>query len=180
MSWSKRQIITQAYAMFGLGQYAMSLTPEQYETAISMLDSMMASAATTQGIRIGYNQSSDPSQTDQDQSSGIPDFANLAVSFMLSELLAGTIGKTIAPSFLIMGKNAYDALVSWCMSNSIPEMQYARNTPRGSGNKPYQGAPASIFIPVVERLDTGAGDSFLDTSDGTAIVVDDGGATPPF
>lgn len=177
MSWTKRQLINQSYGMFGLTSYAFSLTPEQLETAILLLDSMMAAWATTEGIRIGYNQSSTPGQTDPDQDSGVPDFANMGVSFKLSELLAGTIGKAIQPAMLVIGKNAYDSLLSWAMSHSIPEMQYARNTPRGSGNKPYQGAPSGVFFAVADRLDTGAGDGFVDMSDGTAITVDADGPT---
>lgn len=172
MSWSKRQLLNQAYGMFGLSNYAFSLTPEQLETGYLLLDSMMAAWATTDGIRIGYNQSGTPTETDGDQAAGIPDFANLAVSFKLAEMLAGTVGKAIQPAMLVLGKNAYDSLVSWAMSHSIPEMQYARNTPRGSGNKPYRGAPGGVFYQSQQRLDTGAGDGFVDMSDGTAITVD--------
>lgn len=172
MSWSKRQLINQAYGCFGLSNYAYSLTPQQVQQALFMLDTMMAAWATTGGIRIGYNGSSDQGTTDENQASGIPDFANMAVSFKLSEIMAGTIGKQILSHMLITGANAFEALQSWCASNNIPEMQYARDTPRGSGNKPYRGAPAGVFFQPGARLDTGAGDSFLDSSDGSAFTVD--------
>lgn len=171
MSWTKKQLINQAYSLFGLSNYVYSLTPEQFETSLNMLDSMMAALATTEGIRIGYNGSATQGLSDPDQDSGIPDFANEAVAFKLAVRLQLSVGRLMQPAFAVEGKNAYDALVSWCMSNSIPEMQYARDTPRGSGNKPYRGSGAGIFFQPAQRLDTGAGDSFVDMSDGSAIVT---------
>mgnify|MGYP003525752305 CR=1 FL=1 len=53
MGWTKRQFVTQAFEEIGLAAYVFDLTPEQLQSALRRLDSMMASW-NAKGIRLGY------------------------------------------------------------------------------------------------------------------------------
>lgn len=53
MGWTKRQFVTQAFEEIGLASYVFDLTPEQLDSALRRLDTMIASWNAL-GIRLGY------------------------------------------------------------------------------------------------------------------------------
>lgn len=171
MGWKKSRLVQKAYGAFGLQAMAFSLTPEMQGDACDILDAMMAAWGTQYGIRIGYNNGSNSATgvPNPDQDSNLPDHANEAVYLGLADRLADTIGKQLSVRMVIRGQLTFDTLVSWCQSNSIPNMQYRRNTPSGAGNKPYQTGASPIFIQSpVDQLETGA-DGFLDGDGGAPL-----------
>jgi hypothetical protein len=140
------------------------------ESAVDTLDAMMASwGGPEYGIRIGYNGASDPSVTDGSQDSGVPDHTYEAIYLSLAERLGGEIGKMLLPDALIRKARAFDALVSYAQSRSIPEMQFRGGTPSGAGNKP-EARVGQIFVQPSEQLAAGA-DSFIDGDDGTPLTT---------
>lgn len=171
MSWTKGQLIDKAYGSIGLTKFAFSLTPEMYTEALDALDAMLAAWQVQYGIRIGYNIASNPADSNIGQSSGIPDHANQAVYLSLGEIVGGTIGKSLAPDKVILKTRSLDALISYCQSNNIPEMQRIGTMPRGSGNKPYQNGQGAIFYRPVDQLNDGTGAGFVDGDDGTPLDV---------
>lgn len=142
MSWTKRQIITQAFEEIGLAAYVFDLTPEQLQSALNRLDSMMASW-NAKGIRLGYPIPSNPDDSDLDQQTGVPDAANEAIYLNLGIRLAPGFGKTVAIETKASAKSSYDTLLSRV---AYPiEQQLPGTMPMGAGNK--QWALNTTFMP---------------------------------
>lgn len=169
MSWTKKQLIESGYGSIGLTKFTFSLTPEMLAEGLNMLDAMMAAWQVQKGIRIGYNLASDQGVSSMDDASGIPDHAYEAVYLALGERLGGTIGKSLTPDKALLKTQAMDGLISWAMSNNIPEMQRIGTMPRGSGNKPQTGV-GPIFYQPRDQLNDGTGAGFIDGDDGTPLT----------
>ena len=78
MSWTKRQLIVQAYSELGLADYVFDLSADQLADAMRKMNSMMATW-NAKGIRLGYPMPNSASGGDLDDDSAIPDSANEAV-----------------------------------------------------------------------------------------------------
>lgn len=153
MSWTKGNLVDEAFAELALAGYIFDLQSDERMTALRRLDSMMA-LWNSQGIRLGYPLPSTPSGSSLDADSKLPDEANEAVFMNLAVRLAAGFGKQIPRSTAALAKQAYDALLSKSMSN-IPEMQFPSTLPRGAGNKPWRNTN-NPFMPTPEdRLTTG-------------------------
>ena len=136
MGWTKRQFVTQAFEEVGLAAYVFDLTPEQLQSALNRLDSMMA-AWNAKGIRLGYPISSSPQNADLDEETNVPDSANEAIYLNLGIRLAPGFGKTVAVETKASAKTAYDTLLS--RAAMPPEQQFPGAMPSGAGNKPWRG-----------------------------------------
>lgn len=135
MGWTKRQMIEQAFDEIGLASYAFDLTPEQMQSAIRRLDTMMA-AWNALGIRLGYPLPSDPCDSDLDEQTGVPDRANEAIYTNLAIKLAPSYGKQVMPDTKVTAKESYNTLLSIA---AMPKQQQLPGTlPLGSGNKPWR------------------------------------------
>lgn len=176
MSWTKKQLVEKAYGSFGLTRFAFTLTGDMLVDGVLSLDAMMARWGTELGIRIGYNNTGNPSDTDVNQESGIPDHACAAVYLMLGGELADQVGKQQSVPTMKRRDDAFDSLLSWAQAQQIPSMQFRRNTPVGAGNKPEQNGVVGVFFQPVAQLEAGA-DSYLQGEGGTPITTG-GGGTP--
>lgn len=158
--WSKRDLVNMAFNDLALAGYVFDLTPEEMNTAVMTMDSMMA-LWETQGIRVGYQMASDPGDSDLDQPSGLPDWMNLAVYKNVAIMMAGSFGKAIPPSIAVAAKTAYDWVLGLIASNP-PQMQFKGNLPQGAGWKMtnYMGGP--FIIPPPQDLLTTGPDGLLD------------------
>ena len=155
MSWTKRQFISQSLLEIGLGE-DFNLQPEEFESALRSLDSMMA-MWNGKGIRLGYLLPHTPDDSDIDSLSGVPDYANEAIYLNLAIRLAPRYGKVISVDTKITAKQAYDVL----MSRSVAPMpQPMPNTmPIGAGNKYWRHGYGNPFFPTpAPVLEAGADD----------------------
>lgn len=109
MSWTKRQLITQAFEEIGLAAFAFDLTPAQMQSALRRLDSMMASWA-AKGLALGYPTHTNPDDSDLDEDSLIPESANEAVYLNLGPRIAPAFGKVVAMEVKTNAKQALDTL----------------------------------------------------------------------
>lgn len=135
MGWTKRQFVTQAFEEIGLAAYVFDLTPEQLQSALRRLDSMMATW-NAKGIRLGYPIPSNPDDSDLDQESGVPDSANEAIYLNLGIKLAPGFGKSVSTETKASAKLAYDTLLARA---AMPvEQQLPGTMPAGAGNKPWR------------------------------------------
>lgn len=153
--WTKRQLIEEAFGELALAGYVFDLTPEEMQTALRRMDTMLATWD-GKGIRLGYALTAGPDTSDLDQPSGLPDAANEAVYLNLAIRLAAGFGKPLQASTLAAAKQAYDALIT---AAAMPTQQQLRDTlPRGAGNKPWRTA-GNPFIspPDLEPLRVGEG-----------------------
>lgn len=134
MGWTKRQFVTQAFEEIGLAAYVFDLTPEQLDSALRRLDSMVASW-NAKGIRLGYPISSSPQSSNLDEETNVPDSANEAIYLNLGIRIAPSFGKVVSPETKSSAKSAYDTLLS--LAAMPPEMQLPGTMPSGAGNKPW-------------------------------------------
>ena len=153
MSWTKRQIIEQAFEEIGLASYIFDLTPDQLESALRRLDLMVGSWY-AKNIRIGYPLPSSPQASDIDQEIYTPGNANEALVLNLAVRLAPAYGKGLTPETKANAKLLYDQLL---VEAAAPiEQQYPRTLPLGAGYK------------RAERV-------FVNVPDLNPIVVEDNG-----
>lgn len=134
MSWTKRQLINKAFSRLGLASYTFDMNDEQWDDALTTLDSMMATW-NRKGIRINYPFSTSPENTDLDQETDVPIDAAEAIFTNLSVNLASDYGKVPAPTLLAKAKETYNALL--IRAAQPKEMVYPTTLPAGSGNKPW-------------------------------------------
>lgn len=154
MSWTKRQLITQAFAEVGLAEYVFDLSTEQLQNALTRLDGMMA-VWNGKGIFLGYPLPNTQAQSSLEQDSNLPNWAYEAVYLNLAIRLAPGFGKTISPDTKLNAKLALDAVMA---QNAMPvEMQFPDTMPSGAGNKPWRTIDAPFLGPPVDPILAGQG-----------------------
>lgn len=132
MSWTKRQIIEQAFEEIGLASYVFDLTADQLESALRRLDLMVASWQ-AKNIQIGYPLPASPQNSDIDEQIQTSLNNNEALVLNLAVRLAPAYGKSVSPDTKIAAKSLYDQLL---MEAAMPyEMQFPRTMPLGAGYK---------------------------------------------
>ena len=159
MAYTKRDIVEQAFEEIGLASYVFDLQPQQLESALRRLDSMMATW-NAKGIRLGYPLPSSPADSDLDQEIGVPDSAIEAMYLNLSVRISGGFGKTVSPETKASAKRAYNEVVA---NSALPiEMQLGNATiPSGAGNKGYRYYNDPFLRAPQDPLTVGS-DSILD------------------
>ena len=147
MSWTKRQLIRQAFSVIGLADYDFDLQAEQLQNALFLLDSMMATW-NAKGLMLSYPLPTSPENADLDDESNIPDRANEAVFLNLAIRLSPTLGKQTTNELRSSAWYAYNNLLSWAMQPA--EMNLPRTMPRGQGNKPYRYDGDNFLDPAAD------------------------------
>ena len=133
MTWTKRQIVEQAFEAIGMASYTYDLQPEQLQSACRQLDAMMA-VWNNKNVLLSYPIPSTPENTDLDTESNLPDRANEAVYTNLAIRIAPNYGKQVSPELKQFAFYAYQGLLS---KSAMPrEMQFPSTLPRGAGHKP--------------------------------------------
>jgi len=135
MGWTKRQFVEQAFDEIGLANYVFDLQPEQLQSALRRLDTMMATW-NAKGIRLAYPLPSSPQDSDLDQETDVPDSAYEAIYTNLAIRIAPSFGKNVAIEVKTSAKQAYDVLLQ--RATAPIEKQLPRSMPAGSGNKPWR------------------------------------------
>lgn len=152
MGYSKRQFIAAAFEEIGLASYAFDLQPEQQQSALRRLDSMMADW-NGKGIRLGYPIPGSPQFSDLDEPSEVPDSANEAIITNLALRLAPSYGKTVSPNTQATAKDSYNTVLSRAVHPS--QQQLPGTMPAGSGNKPWRVYDNPFIRPPVDPVTVG-------------------------
>lgn len=145
MGWTKRQFVTQAFEEIGLAAYVFDLNPEQLQSGLRRLDSMMATW-NAKGIRLGYPLPSSPQDSDLDEQTNVPDSSNEAIYLNLALRIAPSFGKIPSVDTKATAKAAYDNLLS--IAAMPMEMQLPGTLPVGAGNKPWNIDQPFVNLPV--------------------------------
>lgn len=156
MSWTKRQVVLAAYNGIGFSDDEFEITAEELESALKILDAMMA-LWNAKGINLGYNAPSSPDNSDLDDDSGLPDHATEAAWTNLSVRLAPTFGKAASPVITMLANDSYKVL----FIQSVQPRDRAQNGTQltGAGNK----NTSRIFTtPDPESITNRSGASDLD------------------
>lgn len=154
MSWTKRQLIEEAYSELGLADYVFDLQPEDLQSALRKMDAMIARWS-GKGVKIRYPLPGSPENSELDTETNMPDAAAMAVYLGLALLIAPGLGKIPAPDTKKAAKSAYKDLSTF--TSFIPERQYPSKFPAGEGNKPYRYTNRT-FLPR-PQIDCDAGSS---------------------
>lgn len=132
MSYTKRQVIEQAFEEIGLASYIFDLTPEQLQSALHRLDLMVASWQ-AMNIQIGYPLPSSPDDSSIDAQIQTSLNNNEALVLNLAVRLAPSYGKSVSPDTKVAAKSLYNQLL---MEAAMPyEQQYVKTLPLGAGYK---------------------------------------------
>lgn len=150
MSWTKGELVKEAYAELALAGYEFDVSPEEILLGVRRLDAMLTS---WWNIRIGYAASSSPDDADPNADSGLPDLANRAVYMNLAMELAAGFGKTPLRTTAIAAKQGYDMLLARAVSMDTTQQQYPSTLPRGAGNR-WPGSRTYMPRPV-DPVDAG-------------------------
>lgn len=134
MSWTKRQLINKAFSRLGLASYTFDMEPDQWEDALTTLDSMVATW-NRKGIRINYPLPTSPENGSLDSETEIPDDAAEAIYTNLAVNISSDYGKLPAATLLARAKSTYDTLL--IRATQPREMKYPTTLPAGAGNKPW-------------------------------------------
>ena len=151
MSWTKQQLITQAYEEIGYASYVYDLEPEQIQAALRRLDGMMATW-TARGINLGYPIPSSPQNSSLDEETQIPDWATEAVYLNLAKLLCPTVGKESSLETRTAAKSAYRAVLQRCIKPN--KMNFPSTLPLGAGNKTHGSDSRRYILPETDSTIT--------------------------
>jgi hypothetical protein len=159
VSWTKRELVQNAFEEVGLASYAFDLQPEQFQAGLRRLDNMMATW-NSRGLRIGYPLADNPGDSDLDQDATVTDEAIEAIVSNLAIRLAPMMGKTVSPDTKATARSSYMALLS--RRSTIPERLIDVNAvPAGQGTK-YWRINGDPFLSEEERGLTTGPDGILD------------------
>jgi hypothetical protein len=140
--WTKRELVLQAFGELALYGYEFELTPEEMQTGLIKMDSLLAEWQ-QRGINIGYALPATQLDSDLDDQSGIPDWCNSAVYLNLAIRMSGGFGKAVPVELKIAAKQAYDPLL-W--QAAYPRQQQLPSTlPVGAGNRAWRFTTRPFF-----------------------------------
>lgn len=141
--FTKLELITEAFQELAIGS-GFDITPEEQQTALRRLDTMMATWE-GKGIRVGYAFPSSPGASDIDAASGLPDSAVETVYLNLAKRLAPGYGKQLSAVTLTTAREGYSTLLR---AAAQPQEQQMPNTlPLGAGNR-HWGFDLNPFYPT--------------------------------
>lgn len=149
MAYTKRFFIQQAFTEIGLAEYVFDPQPEQFQSALTRLDSQMATWD-SMGIRVGWSIPNAENQSTLDDAVDVPYYAREAIYLQLGLRICPMFGKTPSPDLKSSADKAFSALVR---ENAQPvPMQFPNTLPSGAGNKPWRtldnpflGAPTDFI-----------------------------------
>lgn len=135
MTWTKGEIVDEAFAELALAGEVWDIQPEERQRALRRLDAMLATWE-AKGIRLGYPMPASADGSSLDDDSGLPDAANETVLLNLAIRLAPSYGKTLQPASILSARQGYDTLL-WHAAQP-PQQQLPNTLPLGAGNKPWR------------------------------------------
>ena len=152
MGYSKRQFVAAAFEEIGLASYVFDLQPEQLQSAMRRIDAMMADW-NGKGIRLGYPLPNSPQDSDLDEPTLVPDWANEAIITNGAVRHAPGYGKVVMPETKAVAKDSYNTLLQ--RATMPPEQQLPATMPAGAGNKPWRVYDNPFIRPPVDPVDAG-------------------------
>lgn len=156
MSWTKRQLIDQAFEEIGLPPWVYDILPEQYQSSLRRLDAYVASI-NANGVRIAYPLPNAPNDSSLDQDTGIPDYAAEALYFNLACRIAPSLGKAVSAETRQFADMSYNNLLNQTVLPAL-ERQLPRTMPRGAGTKPWRNFNNPFVYGPTTELDAGPDD----------------------
>jgi len=152
MSWTKQEIVEEAFGELALHGFVVTLDADTLESGKRRLD-LMLSMWDGKGIRLGYPIPSTPSASNLDDDSNLPDWAVEPVIANLAMRLAAGYGKQVSPTTAMTAKDGYDMLAGrFAMPQEAP---LPTSMPIGAGNKPWRSQNSRFISPPQQQVDAG-------------------------
>jgi hypothetical protein len=146
MSWTKRNFIETAYAGIGLSKDNYTISPSDFEKALSFGDGMVSSWQGKFGYGVGWPVHDDPDDSSVDEETYVSLTLSECVWSNLALRIAASIGKQVLPDTKTLASSSYktmSAKFSKPRGKSLPQ-----GVPLGGGNrwrgsgKIFSGVPA--------------------------------------
>ena len=153
MTFTKLNVIQQAFTEIGLGDYVFDVAPEEIQYALRRLDGMMAQW-NHKGIRVGYPLPSAYTKSNLSDDVNVSDMALEAMYTGLALRLAPSLGKQPSPDTKVMARQGYMAL----LANSARPIEKSLDnqlTPAGQGNKQWRFNHDPFLRKAADSLDAG-------------------------
>lgn len=150
MSWTKRQFIERSYAEIGLGKRAYTITPEDFEDALAVFDSMVLNWQARFGFGVGWPVSDNPDDSNIDDPTFVPLPTTLLVWSNGAMAIANGLGKTVMPDTKTAAKDSYETMVAFF--NKPCGKPLPKGIPYGGGNR--QWGRYRIFSPTPQPVDS--------------------------
>ena len=135
MTWSKREIIKDAFEEIGLGAQAYDIQPEDYQTALRRLNAHVSEWSGS-GAQTGFAGNNTPSEGELDRDSNLPPDAVRGVICGLACDIAPGFGKQVSRKTMTAAANGRNLMLRKAAADSIPKK--AKNNlsvPAGAGHK---------------------------------------------
>ena len=146
---TKRQIVDMAYEECALSGYEFDVTPEELQSALRRLDTLMAEWQGA-GLRMGYNFPASIGTGNLDDWSGVPDACMDTAAKYLAMRIAPRMNKSLGAEARQARAAGMVMLRTYCM---VPvERQLSVNTPYGAGNK-YWSLQWPVAMPADVQVD---------------------------
>jgi len=146
---TKRQIVDMAYEECALAGYEFDVTPEELQSALRRLDTLMAEWQGS-GLRMGYNFPASIGTGNLDDWSGVPDACMDTAAKYLALRIAPRMNKALGSEARQARAAGMVALRTYCMTPV--ERQLSVNTPYGAGNK-YWALQWPVAMPPVVQVE---------------------------
>lgn len=131
MSWTKGEIILEAFSEMGIASYAFDVSPEETSAALRRLDAMMAEW-NARGLRLSYPIPNTADGSSVDEDSGVPDYALEAIITNLAIKLAPSYGKILSQETKTAARKSLNVLYGL---SAKPLEQQFNSMPAGAGYK---------------------------------------------
>lgn len=149
MSWTKRQFIERAFAEIGLGKRSYTITPEDFEDALAVFDSMVLNWQARFGFGVGWPVSDNPDDNNIDQDTSVPLPLTQCVWANGAKAIANGLGRTVMPDTNDAAKGGYENMVAFF--NKPKGKPLPKGIPYGGGNR--QWGRYRIFSPTPIETD---------------------------
>lgn len=153
----KRDLIQLAYEECGQAGYEFELTAEEYVSALRRLNNMLAEWLSAYGVDLGYDFPAAIGDVGSaDDASGIDAGVAQTVALRLALRIAPGMGKTLSTESRKQMAESWSALRT--KYQSVPTMNYGRNTIKGAGNRSFWSRRNPLFpvdegyVPAIEDL----------------------------
>jgi len=131
MATLKSDLIRQSLAKLAITGYDYDIDPEEVDTALIELETMMTEWD-GQGIRVSFTLAVSPEEALASQPAGSYDWARNAIVCNLAVRLAPNYGKQVPPELALNAAQSMSRILT--ATPVLPEVQYTARMPRGSGN----------------------------------------------
>ena len=156
MTYTKLDVIQQAYSEIGLGSYVFDADAEELQYALRQLDGMMAQW-NGKGIRLGYPLPSAYNKSSLSDDINVPDMALEAMYKGLAVRISPALGKMPSPDTKVAARQGYMSLLSRS-AHPLEKPVDNRMVPAGAGNKDWRYNNDPYLAKTAEAIDAGPDD----------------------